>query len=252
LIKKLNKLFRLSWGEIILLTKDIVFTKHDENIIRLIRLVKKLVPDAGNKYTIIDIGAFDGTTSVQFQKSFPACKVLAFEPNAEAFKVAERNIKPYPGIILKNIAISDKSGKAKLNVTLNSVSSSLNQINTTTADPILKEQVSVVKESMVATQTLDELKLSEKILILKIDVQGHEKEVISGGKNTLKNTGFILIEMNNHDMYSGSSKYYEIDSLLRENNFNLIDIIVTYRKGGLVVSEYDAIYHNRLKYPQLT
>ena len=68
---------------------------------------------------------------------------------------------------------------------------------------------------------------------MKIDTQGHELNVLEGAKNTLKHVSFILIEMNNHDIYAGSSKYYEIDTWLRSNNFQLADIIVTYKKRDL-------------------
>lgn len=236
-------------GEIMFLLKDIVFTKHDENIYRLIRLVRKQAGRQENNSLIIDIGAFDGKTSIHLSKAFPNCKILAFEPNSEAFELARKNCSANNNITVNNIAISDTSGQAELNVTLNQVSSSLNKVNAEKLEVSQKEQISVVKTIAVTTKTLDDLNIDTEILILKIDAQGHEKEILSGGKNTLKDVSFILVEMNNHDIYEGSSKYYEIDQLLRENNFKLVDIIVTYRKYGLLVSEYDAIYLNRLKYP---
>ena len=49
-----------------------------------------------------------------------------------------------------------------------------------------------------------------------------------------KKTKFVLIEMSNHNLYINGCKYFEVDDLLRKNNFTLADIIVTYRKNGLV------------------
>ena len=46
-------------------------------------------------------------------------------------------------------------------------------------------------------------------------------------------------------MYVDGCKYYEVDELLRNNNFKLMDIIVTYRKSGIMRSEFDAIYMNQ-------
>jgi FkbM family methyltransferase len=251
MFSKLLKLFRLSGAERMLLIKDILFTKHDENITRFIRLIKKTEGKSPKKGIIIDIGAFDGMTAVHFAKEFPGCSINAFEPNANAFNIAIKNCNNYKNISLNNIAISDKTGEAEFSITENQVSSSLNKVNNEAADNSQKGELSVARKVKVKTQSLDELKVVEEILILKIDVQGHEKEVISGGINTLNNVHFILIEMNNHNIYEGSSKYYEVDQLLRESNFKLADIIVTYRKNGLIVTEYDAIYLNRLKYPDL-
>ena len=81
-------------------------------------------------------------------------------------------------------------------------------------------------------------------MILKIDTQGHELKVLEGAKETLKKTKFVLIEMSNHNLYINGCKYFEVDDLLRKNNFTLADIIVTYRKKGMLLTEYDAVYMN--------
>ena len=50
--------------------------------------------------------------------------------------------------------------------------------------------------------------------------------------------------MSNHNLYINGCKYFEVDDLLRKNNFTLADIIVTYRKKGMLLTEYDAVYMN--------
>jgi len=251
MLKKIEKFFKLRLSEIMLLVKDVIFTNEDENITRIIRFIKKLKAENRNASLILDIGAFDGMTSIRLSKAFPNYKTLAFEPNKMAFDLARKNCQAYKNIVLYNVALSDKSGEAELNVTENQVSSSLHQINREAIVSSQQHELSVVKKAKVGTQPLDELNIEEEILLLKIDVQGHEKEVLSGGRNTLKKVYCILVEMNNHNIYFGSSKYYEVDLWLRENNFELADIIVTSRKDGLFVTEYDAIYINRSRFPEL-
>jgi FkbM family methyltransferase len=240
---KIQKLFSSSGSEIKLLIREMGLSVPDENIVRVIRLIKKLKKNIPDNSLIVDIGAFDGKTSLKLSKAFPLCKIFAFEPNPEAYSIAANNCAGRANITLNNIAISDKNGSASLNVTSNKVSSSLNTINKAEIDTTQKEEFAVKSESSVETKTLDSFSF-ENILLLKIDTQGHEMNVLEGAKNTLKQISFILVEMNNHSIYSGSSKYFDIDNWLRSNNFQLADIIVTYRKDGILVTEFDAIYFN--------
>ena len=89
-----------------------------------------------------------------------------------------------------------------------------------------------------------EIPSDAKVGILKLDVQGFELEVLIGGSNTLKNTSIIVLEMNNHDGYLGSPKYYEIDEYLRNNGFVLYDIFPSQKNFGQL-TEWDTIYINK-------
>jgi len=132
-------------------------------------------------------------------------------------------------------------------VTSNDVSSSLNAINNKEVHAEeYKVALNVKNEVRVQAKKLDTYTEGKNILLLKIDTQGHELKVIDGAKKTLQNTKFVLIEMANHNMYVNGCMYYEVDELMRKNNFKLVDLIVTHRKRGIVVTEYDAIYANKL------
>jgi len=96
----------------------------------------------------------------------------------------------------------------------------------------------------IGAKRLDEFTAGAEITLLKIDTQGHELQVLEGAKSTLERTTFVLVEMSSHSMYVNGCKYYEVDEWMRKNNFSLADVIVTYRKQGIIMSEYDAIYVN--------
>lgn len=224
-----------------LLLKDNFFTDGSENLTRLIRLIKKTVKPEPNEL-IIDIGAFDGQSSVVFSKAFENQKIIAFEPNPEAYIKAVKITSSYNNIVVHNCAISNHEGTSDFMVTENQVSSSLNSIDQKNKD--YGQQLVVKKTVPVKTGPIDNYTEGKKVLFMKVDTQGHELEVFKGAVNTLKNTSFIIVEMANHNLYSKGCKYYEVDQLLREHNFKLADIIVTYRKHGLFVTEYDAIYIN--------
>lgn len=244
MLQKINTFFfKTSWAEKKILLKDNLFTPGDENILRVIRSIKKINPNSKNT-TIIDIGAFNGETSVQFAKAFPQSNILAFEANPETFPIAKKNCDRYKNITVLNHALSDKNEVLDFHITNNSVSSSLNELYDT-AD--YHDELKIKNKVQVDAKTLDEFSDLENILLIKIDTQGHELHVINGAVKTLKKTDFVLVEMANHSLYKSGCQYYEVDEALRKNNFELLDIIVTYRKNGMEVSEYDAVYINKHK-----
>jgi hypothetical protein len=101
----------------------------------------------------------------------------------------------------------------------------------------------VATENIIIIKLDSEIPKDEKINIIKIDVQGYELEVLKGAEIILNRTSFILLEMNNHEGYQGSPKYYEIDSFLRNHGFQIFDIFPSTRDKGRLV-EWDSIYIN--------
>ena len=76
----------------------------------------------------------------------------------------------------------------------------------------------------INVKTLDSLcskKKINKIDILKIDVEGHEYDVLLGSKKIIKNVNVILIEIQKNKMYKNYSQK-KIYKFLKKNNFELI------------------------------
>lgn len=69
--------------------------------------------------------------------------------------------------------------------------------------------------------TLDNLITLETIHLLKIDVEGFEKEVLKGAEATLQKTHMIYIETDENALRRFDTTIDEIHSLLREHNFQL-------------------------------
>lgn len=246
MLKKINKfLFHSTLAKKKILLKDIFFTDKNENISRAINLITKTNHTFDKNDLIIDIGAFDGETAKLFSKAFPKTNIIAFEANPKIYQEAVKNCIQKKNITIYNCAISDEEGNLSFNITNNNVSSSLNEINeAAVSNNEYGNELNVKNKTTVKTNKLDRFTGDNEILLIKIDTQGHEIQVLKGALQTLNRTRFILIEMSNHNMYIKGSKYHEIDNFLRKNNFNLADIIVTYRKKGIIITEYDAIYVN--------
>ena len=205
-------------------------------------IIKEMNRNSITGKLILDIGCFEGGSSVFFSKKIKNAHVIGFEANPEAYEKAKRFTGNMPHIKIENFAVSDSNGFADLYVTDNKVSSSLN--------PIKGEDLRFRTKDVqrVNTITLDnymeEKDLNdENVLAIKLDVQGHELKVLKGAVRTLAKTYFVLTEMSNHAIYEGGARYFEVDSLLREEGFVLQNIFAsfTYEKR---LYEYDALYIN--------
>lgn len=236
--------YTVSNKTIFLKVKDIFFCNPSEHLFRITNYANSNYKDKLD-LPILDIGAADGGTAAYFCKKFNKAKIIAFEPIEKMFKIAANTNIKNTNVEVRNIALSNAKGETEINITANYLSSSLNDLNVKEFElkpNSQKEKFLIIEKQKVITSTLDdETKNIKELLMIKIDTQGSELSILKSGIETLRKTNLILIEMNNHGLYNNGCQYYEVDEFLRNNNFKLIDMIVTYRPNGLV-EEYDAIY----------
>ena len=162
----------------------------------------------------LDIGANSGYYSFYFAKRISNLKIQAFEPNQDAYgKFLKTNLKnSFKNIEISNFGLSNvnkkvkmitwfKHGIAKTNSTI------LDKSHSTINSKIFEADLKIGDEV---------LNISNKKLILKIDVEGHELCVLLGLKSTLNNNKcLILIEI-------GDEKFQEVNKYLIEKNFKII------------------------------
>jgi len=160
---------------------------HDQLIIKNL----KLEPND----LFVDVGAFQGWYSECALKR--GIKTVVFEANKETYKQLRKNLSKYNALIL-NKAVGDKNGEVSFFESSRPEVSSLNKnwffehSNTHT---------STFKETRVEMVTLDSFFPTETIGMLKIDVEGFEKQVLKGASNLLKSGRVknILTEWNYGD-----------------------------------------------------
>lgn len=128
---------------------------------------------------VIDVGANIGNHSVYFARFLDYGFIVSMEPMPENYALLRRNMEPYNYIALIQCAASDHTGDAKM--FLNSVNYGASFIDT--EGPV-----------EVKTLTIDRMMLSD-VTLIKIDVEGHEPQVIEGANETIaRNQPIILIE----------------------------------------------------------
>ncbi|KEC73152.1 SAM-dependent methyltransferase [Rhizobium leguminosarum bv. phaseoli CCGM1] len=130
------------------------------------RKFQAALPHVRGRGHAVDVGAHVGLWSRVMALAFE--KVTAFEPLAAHVACFERNIQD-PRVALHPVALADKAGELRF------------------AADIINSGNAAVAESgePVTALTLDSFRL-KGIDLIKIDVEGFEVPVISGGEKTLK------------------------------------------------------------------
>lgn len=142
-------------------------------------------------FVVLDVGANVGDYSAAFLRSFPKARIFAFEPGSYALTALQERFKGNDAVKIVPYALGNSnsiktlwsdvagSGLASLSKRrLNPLDTGFNE----------SEQVEVI--------TLDSWVESTKIVpnFIKLDVEGHEFDVLKGGPKTLSKVQLIQFE----------------------------------------------------------
>ena len=146
-----------------------------------------------NKSTIFDIGAHTGTYSLIAAKETKA-NILAIEPSLlnVARLIMNKNYNQ-----LKNIRICPMAASSKNCVLGMNQYSSIGLGYCTSGDSVSMNYASESLTYSIQATTIDHLIKSLNLIppyLLKIDVEGHESEVLTGSDLALKARGIFIIE----------------------------------------------------------
>lgn len=148
---------------------------------------------------IVDAGAHIGFATLYFLHRFPDARILAIEPetsNADLFAV---NTSAYQNIQLHRAALWKEHRL-------------LNIENPDADSWSFRVQESDNRSGGINAITIaDILEVNSHIDILKLDIEGAEKELFSGDNGWLKNVGMIIIEF--HERYAPGSTRMITDAM---------------------------------------
>ena len=205
-----------------------------------------LIPKNIELDIFFDVGANVGSYVEQIRKQGYLGKVVSFEPTSAAHKVLlSQSLKDGNWSVYERCALGDKNGTIKINVSLNSYSSSVLSMSQLHLDAAPGSEF-VSQESVPIFRISDvwKSKFSQYRKVgLKIDVQGFELDVLAGAIEILHFIEFIQIEMSLAQVYEGQSLYTDVDSLLRSYGFFLWKVLPGFcnpQTGQLL--QFDGIY----------
>ena len=193
---------------------------------------------------VLDIGAATGYTAYCALQSFDAVPVHCIEPMERNFEILKKSIENFPDrAFAYNLAVSDCSGETEINLMTSPYANSLFDL----PEQYRKDNpdIHIVGKQKVKVETLDalgeKLKLTGKGL-LKIDVEGAELNVLSGGKEFLAgHVSAIIIEF---AFNRGTDRISQVMELLQKSGFQLVNVFDICRSPAPenLLVQLDAVY----------
>jgi len=159
------------------------------------------------------------------QAVFSPTECVLFEPQREYLEQARaRHCRQGGNWRLVQLALGDSEQSHPLHLTQNRAAASI--LTPLTAGD-LTAQTRVIAQETVRLMPLDAVVEKEKLPapdLIKIDVQGFESKVLTGGAATLRKTQRIVIETSLRPIYEGQSLLPDILRTLTSEGFHLDDM----------------------------
>ena len=199
---------------------------------------------------VVDVGAFDGRFSESCLRALAPRRLIAFEPTRESHGLVVRRLRGFPQATALELAVGDREGDLRFGrYPLDNGNSALEmnpdvQRRYESAPPA--RPVHVLREERIVRQSRLDVALKDqgvsRVDVLKIDVQGAERAVLEGARETLSRTTVVLVEVLFHEHYLGAALFPELDALLRRAGFLLHGFPSQWRGPRGELLHADAIY----------
>jgi FkbM family methyltransferase len=172
---------------------------------------------------ILDVGANSGQYALETRKLGYKGKIISFEPVKSVYNELKKKVEKSSHWECYNYGLGDNDVDLEINISQNTFSSSIlsimpQHVNSAPESKVVnKEKICVKKLDSIFNSIVND---GENVL-LKIDVQGFEKKVLDGAKESLEKIKGIQIEMSIEELYSGEILYKDMINLLESYGFML-------------------------------
>jgi FkbM family methyltransferase len=154
------------------------------NVTRRLNLVSTAWLDEGIQPVIVDGGANVGYSAIFFASTYPTAKIIALEVDPPTYAMLEANVSHYPKISPRLAALW--SHDRGVDLCLGSQHSWSNFVSD-------KQQSS--GNRLTPSVRLDQLVgKDDRFLLIKLDIEGSERDVCSTSREVLRSCPVILIE----------------------------------------------------------
>lgn len=202
-----------------------------------------------NADILFDIGANEGQFAREIREHGYRGRIVSFEPLSSVRKRLLSYVsQDHSWEVHDQSAIGDRDGEIEINISSNSVSSSVLPMLELHSDAakasayIDSETVPIVMLDTVAVRYLSQ----ESKLFIKVDTQGFEWQVLDGADETLRQTQGLLCELSLVPLYDGQRLWRDIVDRLDAEGFMLwaLQSVFSDPKTGQIL-QMDGIFLRR-------
>jgi FkbM family methyltransferase len=133
---------------------------------------------------IVDAGANIGCTAVFLARTYPNARIVAVEPDRENAALARKNCASYPNVSVVEGAVWPRSVMLEIE----------NPQDESWAFRMREVPLEAAQGGMRGL-TIDELSKGARIDLLKVDIEGGERQLFSEDSDWLERVGAMLVEL---------------------------------------------------------
>lgn len=142
--------------------------------------------------TIVDLGANIGMASVYYANQFPEARIVAVEAEASNFEILQQNVAGYSTILPIHAAVWNRDGEIAL-AAPHDTDSAIDKIVFSAREGEGTLVRAVTMQSLMAEANISSIDL------LKVDIEGAEKEVFETATDWIESVRCVAIEL--HDRF---------------------------------------------------
>jgi FkbM family methyltransferase len=192
--------------------------------------------------TCVDAGAHLGMWTEALLDLFRPKRVILVECEPRLTSQLRSKFSDRQNSLLVDAALAETSGTATFYQLRHPASSSLLQPRPEIVKEFEPTTWDVIGNATVKTISYDELVADEdQVSLLKLDIQGAERRVLTSSESGLAKTKCIILEVNFTPHYSEDATFPELHALLAAKGFGLYRLSSVYHRGGRALFA-DAVY----------
>lgn len=185
----------------------------------------KIIRNLGAK-VVIDVGANVGLYAHTVRNVGFAGKMISFEPLTEAFQVLKKISLEDSDWDVYNFALGDENQEAIINISQNSVSSSIleSDENLNKLCPQAEYSSTEIITIKRLDSIIDDVCPPDAKLFVKIDTQGFEPQVVNGCLGCLDRIVAFQLEIPLMELYKGELTFTDIIKFMDNVGYKLVKI----------------------------
>ncbi len=175
---------------------------------------------------------------------------IPLSPLPDVYRTLQQNTRKISNISTYNLALGSSSGC--LAFYRNAYTHASSALQVSALQKHMVPQTACADEISVPVKRLDDLLPAipfDAPVLLKMDVQGFEKEVLKGAFRSLRHIDYLLFETSFVPMYDGEPLFDEMHNFVKDLGFDFIAPVGFLQSDKLQIMQMDLLYQRHKERP---